>query len=422
MRCLDKSWQPGWTRGLMSRLKLFQGPRLEDLRVGYELAGLTVYEEPVPWNADTTLVEVRIWFPDKQCPHKDDFTLERTHALPIPAHSCRCLEPEVFLVVFRLPALQGRTTVIPCWRGRELTRVTLPFLSAEDFFHRLRLNAATNLAQLDGAWVPCQAVVDTRFHGLQVGGLLTSPTSLLPLAHVGLSVTFRNTSTRETLTQSVPRLGCQQSDRQALLNVSWPGMPTDSGNWLVQWSAGTYPLTNHSFRVLTRETFESSLYLVDGHYLYQDERGVKTCSSSLPPRERVRQLAPCFRVASQEPGVAAFCDLEIRTHRVRSMGPPLRHHLPRVLVTAAPVLVQLPFLKVDDFEQIEAFELIVAERSLRVLPARPRPVATFTAEGGFLLPAEPDWTHITDEDVADRLRELMSDPDLHELRWPASTS
>lgn len=422
MWCSDKSWQHGWTRSFMTRWKLFRGPHLEAARFGYEKAGRTVYDEPIPWNADAPLVEVRLWCPEKQQPHKEDFRLEQAHALPIPAHSCRCLEPDVYVVAFRLPALNGRTTVTPCWRSRELTQLTLPYLSADEFFSQLRLEVPTIQAQLNGAWLPCRAVVASQYDGLQVGGLLTSPTSLLPLADLGLTVTFSNTLTHETVVQAVTHLGCQQGERRALLGIIWPELPLDPGTWAVHWSAGGHALASQMLRILSRAAFERSLYLVDSCYLYQDPRGVRTFSSTLPARERVLRLAPCFRFASQEPGLVAVCNLEIRAHRQRLAGQPLLHRLPQVLTTDAPTLVQLPYLEVEEFEQIEAFELFGAERSLRVLPARPRPVATFTPEGGFLLPAEPDWTHISDEDVSDRLRDLMSDPDLQETRWPASTS
>jgi hypothetical protein len=156
---------------------------------------------------------------------------------------------------------------------------------------------------------------------------------------------------------------------------------------------------------------------VDARYACEKDEGPRTYSPYLPPREGVRRVGPCFRLASREPGVVGLCTLELRT-RFRDPARPPEVQRQEVLVSDAPSLFVPPLWPAAEFEQVASFDLYARGELLGSVPGCRRPVMQFTGEGGFREPADFDWTPVADQELADRLRRLMEVPDARVAQVP----
>jgi hypothetical protein len=157
-------------------------PKLQGIGYRYEKAGLTVADEPIPWNAETVLVEASVWLPPGIRVHKGDFQLRTPDRVPRMAVS---LQPDgeegAVRVLFRLPPVPGQTLAIVSYQGTVLGQVVLPYLSAEGFVRDLRLRAPMVFALLGKFNVACQTLAEDQCCGLSASAVLTSRTSLLPI-------------------------------------------------------------------------------------------------------------------------------------------------------------------------------------------------------------------------------------------------
>src|SRR5262245_10268006 len=80
------------------------GPQPQALHYGYEKAGLTLHDQPIPWNAEAVLVEARLRLPAAAARRKEDFTLRLPGHDPYPAEGLRRVEnEEAYRASFRLP-------------------------------------------------------------------------------------------------------------------------------------------------------------------------------------------------------------------------------------------------------------------------------------------------------------------------------
>src|SRR2546421_1961409 len=69
------------------------GPQPQALHYSYEKAGLTLHDQPVPWNAEAVLVEASLRLPPG-CRRKADFQLRLGRRELIPVESLRREEGE----------------------------------------------------------------------------------------------------------------------------------------------------------------------------------------------------------------------------------------------------------------------------------------------------------------------------------------
>src|SRR5437764_1400673 len=65
------------------------GPQPQALHFSYEKAGLTLHDQPIPWNAEAVLVEAMVRLPGNTTRRKSDFQLRIPGQEPIPAESLR---------------------------------------------------------------------------------------------------------------------------------------------------------------------------------------------------------------------------------------------------------------------------------------------------------------------------------------------
>src|SRR5438094_10603443 len=82
------------------------GPQPQALHYSYEKAGLTLHEQPIPWNAEAVLVEALVRLPPSVPRRKADFQLRIGAAEPLPPESLRRQDADDrYRVFFRLAAL-----------------------------------------------------------------------------------------------------------------------------------------------------------------------------------------------------------------------------------------------------------------------------------------------------------------------------
>src|SRR4029077_1823148 len=87
------------------------GRHVRKIGIGYEKAGITVPDEPIPWNAEAALVDVTFWFPANEAKRKSEFLLRFPGRPPALASALQPSEEEgVFHVLFRVPPPAGPMT------------------------------------------------------------------------------------------------------------------------------------------------------------------------------------------------------------------------------------------------------------------------------------------------------------------------
>ncbi len=398
-------WKRRKFRRFLATLNLYRRPRVECIRFGYEKAGLAIYDEPIPWNAETALVEAAVWLPQRLGRDVHDFSLRLPDHSPPTAPVLSPLEKVFFRVVFRVPPPRVASVVHLCWRSVPLARVMLPFLSADDFLRRLALNAPAVFVGFKGRYVPCRTMVGGQGRGAIANGTLRSPTRLLPLADLRLRAVFVEWHGGRMWERPVLLNRSQLNDRQAVLIASPPPLPKAIAGLTVRWTVENRLLSSQTIHSVPWRTFKESLRLIDSGYLCEGPDGRTVFRTYLPPRDAIREVAPCFRVASLIPSMTGLCTVEIRTRPTSGGDEPVVLRL-EALITDGPSLIAPPLMKPEEFRRAAGFDLVCDGKVLGSLAACPRPAATFTSEGSFQMTSEGDWLPVDEQELVDRLARL----------------
>jgi hypothetical protein len=383
------------------------------LHFGYEKAGLTLDNQPIPWNAEAVLIEAQVRLPGKVVT-RSDFMLRLTReGRTYPADSLRPGEDAgQCRLSFRLPVPNETTCAELCWQERSLGQLVLPVLSKEEFAKRLVLQMPTLYARLGEHTVACQSFVSTQCEGLLAGALLTSPTSLVPILDVKLAIEFQPEITRRSPLAShhsripVQLNSSQLKSRQALLSVTLP-RPRRMGAWLATWMLGDVPLAQQRIRGISKTQFQRSLRVTDTRFVVQSGRGELSLGRRLQHITKGR-LGPCFLVSSREPGMAGLCPLQVRAQVEGAVQPPLILEQD-VLITDGPAPFAPGTMDVADLDGVVGFELRLKDRVLGTLPLTPAPTATFSSEGGFKPPADFHWSAAAEDQLKERLGKLLGE-------------
>jgi hypothetical protein len=383
------------------------GPQPQALHYSYEKAGLTIPDQPIPWNAEAVLVEALVRLPSSSARRKGDFQIQLPAQPPLPAESLRRAENEDrHRLLFRLPPPPCTTAAEVLWRDHPLGQLTLPVLSRDEFMRNLRLQMPTVSVRLGEETVACQTFVSTQCRGLLMSAVLASPTSLVPLLDLDLQVEIRNE--RGGPVQVVPARLCssQLAGRQALITVVPRHFRRRIGAWVVTWTLRDQPLATQRVRAISRRHFQKSLRVSDTRFLIQHEKTGLSISRQVPPLEGPGRVGPCFLVSSREPGMAGVCRLSIRAQVPGAVQHPLLMEQ-EVLITDGPTAVAPGTVDALDLRQISSFELCLQGQALGVLPLCPAPTASFTSEGGFKQPHDFSWSGGAEEELNERLTKLF---------------
>src|SRR5439155_25198675 len=125
------------------------GPQPQAMHFSYEKAGLTIDDQPIPWNAEAVVVEAQLRLATPASRRKADFQLRVGKQDLLPAESLHKDGAEDrHRLYFRLPCPSQSTTVELLWRNHVLGQLTLPVLSAAEFIRHLRLQLPTLFVRL----------------------------------------------------------------------------------------------------------------------------------------------------------------------------------------------------------------------------------------------------------------------------------
>ena len=382
-------------------------PQPQALHYSYEKAGLTLHDQPIPWNAEAVLVEALLRLPRGASRRKADYFLRLPGQKLVAAEQLRRQESdERYAIKFRLPPLTTTSSAEILYRTRVLGQLTLPFLSREEFLQNLRLQLSSLFVRIGAENVACQTFVASQCRGLLANAVLLSPTSLAPLLDLDLQVEFR--CERGGAAHRTPaRLSSSQlAGRQALVAVMPHRYPRRIGAWTATWLLGDQPLGTQRIRAISQHHFLRSLRLSDTRFVVRAGDGPLRLARQAPPLEGLVRVGPCFLVSSSEPGMAGVCPLRMAAQVPGAIQPPLLQEQ-EVLITDGPAMVAPGTLDVADLAQVSGFELSVKGRMLGVLSLCPAPTAAFTSEGGFKPPHEFTWTAAAEEEMTDRLNRLL---------------
>lgn len=378
------------------------GPRLQTLRFGYEKAGLVVRDEPIPWCAESALVEAILTRTPADC-RKGDFRLRFAGQSLAPVDLGRTQPEGELRVLFRLPPPTHSASAEVRWQNHLLGQLTLPVLSREEFVRQLRLTMPTVFVKIGETTVACQSFVSTQCRGLFAAAQLSSPTCLAPLADLSLEIEFYAERTAEGETAAVTLAGSQLASRQALISTTAPKAPRRVGSWLVTWRLGELVLSCQRIRAISARQFQRSLRVADTRFVIQSGKGAISLQRALPRKESGR-IGPCFMLASQEAGMAGLCPLSVHV-RMRD-GESRQLMKEQVLITDGPTPVMPGTIPAGEQDRVIGFELRVKDSLAGMLSLEPAPAADFTSEGGFRPPTEYFWTSAAEQELADRLGRL----------------
>jgi hypothetical protein len=385
------------------------GPQPQAVHYNYEKAGLTVYDQAIPWNAEAVRVELVARFPASLSRRRSDFHIKLPGHGQLLPESMRRQEPDdSYRVTFRLPLPHGPQSAQFLWKQQRFGQLTIPFVSREEFVQKVQLQMPTLFVRLGTQSVACQTFVSTQCRGLMASGVLSGPTSLVPLLDLGLHVEFR--SERGAAVHQVPAQlsSSQLSERQALVAIVPRRIPRRIGTWIATWVLADRPLATQRIRAISQRQFHRSLRVVDTRFVLQSPDGQVRLARQLPTLEELSRAGPCFLVTSQEPGMAGACSFHVRV----PAGGPVKNSVvldQEVLITDGPTIVAPGTFEACHLSQIDAFELQLKGKVLGLLTTRPIPSANFTPEGGFKSTQEFAWSPGADEELHDRLSRLMED-------------
>lgn len=384
-------------------------PQPQALHYSFEKAGLTLHDQPIPWNAEVVVVEASVRLPPAVQRRKGDFFLRLPEGRLIPAEALRVQGGEERArIFFRFPPPTQTVSAEFLWRNARLGQMTLPLLSCEEFLGNLRLHLPTLFVRLGEHNVACQTFVSTQCRGVTANAVLHSPTSLVPLLDLGLQVEFRSERGGHCHNVAAQLSSSQLADRHALVSVSPRGFPRRIGAWIATWTVADQPLATHRIRAISQRHFQRSLRIADTRFIVQSAKDVVGLVQQLPSLDGVARVGPCFLVCSREPGMAGLCSFEVRA---QATGAQAAAKLPEqeILITDGPTMVAPGTLEATAMNHINAFELLVKGETLGLLPLSPVPVAVFNNEGGFKTPPDFAWSMAAEEELNDRLTRLLED-------------
>jgi hypothetical protein len=400
-------WIKRWRDWAMHDLwPMHRSPQPQALHYSYEKAGLTINDQPIPWNAEAVVVEARLRLP-ASARRKSDYQLRLPEQEPIPAEMLRRQENEEHhCVLFRLPTPAVAMTAELLFRNHVLGQLTLPVLTRDEFLGNLRLQMPTFFVRLGEESIACQTFVSSQCKGVLASALLVSPTSLAPLLDMDLQVEFRPARGTGMYRVAARLCSSQLAGRQALVTVAPRRFPRRIGTWTANWLLGDRTLATQKVKAISQRTFQRSLRISDTRYVYESKKGEISLARHVPPLEEVARVGPCFLVCSREAGMAGLCQVRVHAQVTGAIQPPVLQEQ-EVLITDGPTMVAPGTLDTADLAQVTAFEATVKGQTLGVLPLCPAPTASFTSEGGFKPPHDFAWSAAAEEELTERLNRLL---------------
>ena len=372
--------------------------------IRYESIGGVHVDLPVPWSADTVIVDVLLHLPPPSR-RKSDFTLLFPHSDPFSADGIRPESQTRHRVSFRLPTPLASTEGVVQWKRQTVARVSIPILTADDFLKGLTLTEPSLAIRHGSEIVPVRAFVPDTDTGLVATTFLSSAYRLAPLAHLGLSVIFRNERTGRFWEVPVPLPTAQRCDNTAIVAAACPRRARRPGTWTATWRAGGRDLAVRQVEAIAARRYEDSIRVVDARFIVSEKGGCLRVVRQIPASASVDRLGPCFFVCCGEAGAAGPCPLSVFA-TPSGDGEGVHLVTQNVLVTDAPTAFAPGLYATADLARSGGFEIRLHKRVLGTISLSPVPPATLTSEGGYKPPPNFTWTVTAEEELLDRLGRL----------------
>lgn len=397
-------WTTRWLAWARDNLLRRARPRPLSAAVGYERAGGTRWEVPVPWTADAALVDVLVRLP-LAARRKTDFAFRLPFAT-FPADSIRPDLDDRCRVTFRFPVPLDTLRGELLWKGRVLASIPVHVLTPGLFLAGLAVTNPTVSVRLGASTVAATAFVPDRCAGLFAGAALRCSSVLGPLAELGLKAVFHDEASGRSHTVPVALTAAQLARPEAVVVAACPEVPRQVGPWWVTWLAGERTLTTQRVHAITAARFESGVRLLEARFAVVDSAGAVRTVKLPPSLVGAERVGPCFVLAGSEAGAAAVCRFEVMGISTGEFYPVLWREAEAVVTDGPSVFVPALF-EAAQLDRVSGFELRLNGRLLGVASLRPVPAAVLNGEGGFTPPPEFTWSSAADDELADRLKRLQ---------------
>jgi len=384
----------------LSRMR--RGGSVSSIR--YETIGGAREDLPVPWTADCVIVEVLLHLPPP-ARRKSEFTLLFPHSDVIPADAIRPEARSRHRVCFRFPTPLSSVEGEVLWKRQPVARVTVPLLTEDEFLGGLTLMMPAVAICYRAETVPVRSFVPDPDVGLLASGLLQSAYALAPLAHLRLSVSFRDERTGKVREVPIPLTADQRTGTSAIVLAACPRRPRRPGAWTVAWRAGGREIAVRRAEAIAGRRFEDSVRMIDARFVVAEKGGLMRVLRQIPAAANLDRIGPCFFVSSSDAGTAGRCPLSVFA-TPSGEGEGIHLVTETVLVTDAPTAFAPGLHAIADLARTGGFELRLQKRILGTISLSPVPPATLTAEGGFKPPPNFSWTVTAEEELLDRLGRL----------------
>src|SRR5262245_36449290 len=127
-----KRWRDWAMRDFWSMPR--SSPQPQALHYSFEKAGLTLHDQPIPWNAEVVLVEALVRLGPSVARRKADFSIHLPGGNIVSAESLRQQTAEDRArIFFRFPPPPQTLKADFVWRDKMLGQLTLPVLSCDEF-------------------------------------------------------------------------------------------------------------------------------------------------------------------------------------------------------------------------------------------------------------------------------------------------
>lgn len=381
-------------------------PASGGLHYSFEKAGLTLERQPIPWNAEAVLVEAVVRMPPSSPEAWKDFTLHLPGGPTLKPESSRPGDAGQTHVFFRL-AVPPRTLPAELrWRDRSRGQINLPVLTRDEFLAGIKAIEPTVHVRLRNDVHACGAYVTSQAKELIASTLLTSATSLAPLADLELAAAIVQGD--RVLARRVIRLESNQlASRQASIVVAFARPKSVKvRDWTIAWTLGESLLASRAVHGSRIGEFQNSLRVSTTRLFLVDEARALPLARSAPSSwVGIRRVGPVFLVASGIPGMAG--EAEFAVHGLDASQTSVFTFPPTyALVTDAPTVIAPGTVSRDP--GLTAFQLRCGRRVLGSLSLEPLPTSLFTAEGG-IANAEIDfaWSPEAEDQLQQRLGSLL---------------
>lgn len=395
-------WLTHWLGSARDNLLRRARPRPLSAAVGYERAGGTRWDSPIPWTADAAVVDVLVRQP-LAARRKTDFAFRLPFAT-FPADSIRPDLDDRCRVTFRFPVPLDTLRGDLLWKGRALATLPVHVLTPQSFLAGLTLANATVSARLGGSTVAVSAFVPDRCAGLVAAAVLRCNTQLSPLAELGLKATFHDEASGRSHAVAVMLTAAQLARGEAIAVAASSTGPQAPGGWWVTWAAGDRTLSTQRVHAIAADRFEGGVRLLEARFAVVEADGTSR-TVKLPPTHGAERVGPCFVLTAAEPGAAALCRFEV-TGISAGEACPVSGCTAEAVVTDSPSVFVPALFEASQLDRVSGFELRLNGRLLGVASLRPVPAAVLNGEGGFVPPPEFTWTSAADDELTERLKRL----------------